>query len=533
MSSGGPRPSLEEARERLRKLGYLHGGVERFVFRRALESVSGFVAPLVAAGAIGLAVAETGAVAASQFRFGESVRAAVLLFVQLAAVGLLPAVLFAGLVSAAASRSRRPGRDAAAFALSSAAGVFLVWIVGTWRLGARSPVSALLWVVPVSLGAIFLGAITRAAFLARAFARSGRLPDRPRRAILAFVAAGAVALVAVLLATRREAAQPPPPLPSPRTGAVVVVAIDGLALDAPAPGGANAVGAMLGRGAMGWWPSSTASPAEIWTDIATGVPAERHGVRALEWVRPWGLPALRPPFGTGWWFRGIGLSAGAVARSPVSAWERRTPAFWEVAATSGLPSLAVGWWASGPWPGADVVENREVLARAATGAEADAVAMDEFDRRMPGRTLSALYLPGADIERGDDGARRVTIERLSSWLEPRIAHARAGEMAFVVVAADSHPAEGWRGRMFVFDGSSPSRSQPIRSFDVAPSVLARAGIPAAHDLAGRPATALFAPGSLETSTVATYGDRVVAPAPAARETDREYLEKLRSLGYLQ
>jgi hypothetical protein len=55
--SSGARPTLEEARERLRKLGYLHGGVERFVFRRAFESISGFVAPLVAAGSIALAVA--------------------------------------------------------------------------------------------------------------------------------------------------------------------------------------------------------------------------------------------------------------------------------------------------------------------------------------------------------------------------------------------------------------------------------------------------------------------------------------------
>jgi hypothetical protein len=67
---------------------------------------------------------------------------------------------------------------------------------------------------------------------------------------------------------------------------------------------------------------------------------------------------------------------------------------------------------------------------------------------------------------------------------------------------------------------------------VTPSVLARAGIPAARDLVGRPAGSLFASGSLETTTVASYGDRVAPSLPARRDTDREYLEKLKSLGYL-
>src|SRR5206468_3689828 len=40
--SGGPsRPTLDEARARLKELGYLTGSVERYVFRRALESGRG------------------------------------------------------------------------------------------------------------------------------------------------------------------------------------------------------------------------------------------------------------------------------------------------------------------------------------------------------------------------------------------------------------------------------------------------------------------------------------------------------------
>ncbi|MEO8349831.1 MAG: hypothetical protein ABI610_13040 [Acidobacteriota bacterium] len=54
----------------------------------------------------------------------------------------------------------------------------------------------------------------------------------------------------------------------------------------------------------------------------------------------------------------------------------------------------------------------------------------------------------------------------------------------------------------------------------------------AEDLPGEPATALFRPGTLERTQVATYGERIAPAAETRRETDREYLEKLKSLGYL-
>jgi hypothetical protein len=274
------------------------------------------------------------------------------------------------------------------------------------------------------------------------------------------------------------------------------------------------------------------SPAEIWTNLATGVPASRHGVRALAWVRPYGLPPLRPPFGTGWYFRGVGLALGSVSRAAVSAWERRSLAFWEVAASAGVPPLAVGWWASGPWPGATVVENREVLARSSSGLDADAVAIAEFERAAPGKSVATVYLPSADILRDDPSARPAALARLAELLERLVARARTGEIALIVLTAESHPTPQSLGRMTVFDGSMPPHLVRIRPEDVAPSVLARAGIPVARDLAGRPAPSLFRPGSLETATVERYGDRVAPSTARGRETDREYLERLKSLGYL-
>ena len=204
-----------------------------------------------------------------------------------------------------------------------------------------------------------------------------------------------------------------------------------------------------------------------------------------------------------------------------------------MAASAGLPALAVGWWASGPWPGAAIVENREILARSASGVEVDSAAIREFERRYEGQSVAALYLPGADILRGDPSRRRETLARLALFLDRWIPRARSGEVALVVLAADSHPDAGSHGRIVVFDAATASpRIRSIRPVDVAPSILARAGIPVARDLPGRPVAALFRPGRVDSTTVATYGERV-APASAVRPgTDREYLEKLKSLGYL-
>lgn len=530
MSSGPPRPTLAEARARLRDLGYLQGRVERFVFRRALQGTAGLFLPLAIAGALGTAVAETAAVCASQFRYAQSAWAATLLFGHLFLAAIVPSALFATLLFAVAGRSRRPGGGAAAAGFLAAGTVLALWLFGTWRLGPERAGVALLWGVPVTLAALLLGAITRATFLARAFASSGRLPERPRRAILLFAVAGALSGAALLFAARQEPVRPEPPLPSPRATPVVVVGVDGLALDA-SPGEA-ALSSLLSAGATGSWPARSASPAEIWTDLATGVPASRHGVRALEWVRPAGLPPLRPPLGTSWYLRGVGLSTGLVSRAPVSARERRSLAFWEVAASAGLPTVAVGWWASGPWPGAAVVENREVLARSTGGLDVDAVAIWEFSRLSPGRALSAVYLPGPDILRHNRTSRAAALAQVQSFLVPEIDRARRGETVLIVLAADSHPPPESVGRMIVFDGTAATSTVRMGSEDAAPSILARAGVPAARDLPGRPVPSLFRQGSLETTTVATYGERVAPPSAAARDSDREYLEKLKSLGYL-
>ena len=246
---------------------------------------------------------------------------------------------------------------------------------------------------------------------------------------------------------------------------------------------------------------------------------------------------LRPPFGTSWLLRGIGPRLGFVSNAPVSGADRRRLDFWEVSASAGIPSLSVGWWAAAPWPGAAVVENRAILSEAQNGVDVDRLALERFAPAAGGSFgVATVYLPGCDIARDDPPSRGralLGIERLlAEWIE----RARKSECVLVVLAADSHPrAPGALGRMIVFDGTaaSPGRSVRVHPEDAAPSILARSGIPAARDLSGVPVPALFAPGSMETATVASYGPRVAPAATRTPESDREYLEKLRSLGYLK
>jgi hypothetical protein len=176
------------------------------------------------------------------------------------------------------------------------------------------------------------------------------------------------------------------------------------------------------------------------------------------------------------------------------------------------------------------VSNEELLAGARDGLDADRRARDLFRRPGGGERIRTVYLPGLDILRGQPEARRAALAETARFIEEEVRAARARGDAVVVLAASSHPANAALGRMLVFDGAE-RKTVRIREEDVAPSILARAGIPVARDLTGRPADALFAPRSLDTETVSTYGARV-APRGTRHSTDREYLEKLRSLGYL-
>ncbi len=534
--SATPPVSLEEARRRLKELGYLDGRVERFLFRRAFEGRGGLFLPAILLGAFGAALAAVAAVDAADPEIGRSVPSFLVLFGHLFAASLLPAGALAGLAAAVADRARRPAAAALAAGLLTGGLVVGLWIAGSRDLGANW-LHGLVWGVPVSAAAVLAARGARSGVLARAYAHAHRLPEARRHRVFLAVAATGLLVGALVFALRPQPEAARPPQPASRLDEVRVIAIDGLGLDDPKGPASRRLRERLSRAATGWWVLPQGSPPEIWTTLAAGVEPARHGVRALDRVRPLGGSlAVRPPLGMRWYLRGLGPTLGLVARAPVSVRDRRSLDFWEVYASAGLASVSVGWWASGPWPGARVFGNEDVLAQAGSGLEVDRIALGLLKeaRDSWGGSLSTVYLPSLDITRNDKTARSEAAANVEMFLADQIDHAESDMHAFVLVVllADSHPSPAGLGRMIVFDRGAPqARRIHIRPEDVAPSILARAGIPVATDLPGRPVVSLFEPGRLDTSTVPTYGPRL-APVVIRRGTDREYLEKLKSLGYL-
>ncbi|MGH9400377.1 MAG: hypothetical protein ACRD00_08400 [Thermoanaerobaculia bacterium] len=530
-----PSVSFEEARGRLKDLGYLDGRVERYVFRRAFAGRGGLFLPAVLAGAFGAALACAAAVETAEPGFGQLPGPFAAVLLHFFAANLLPAALCAGALALAADRARRPAGAGVAAGLFAGGLVIALWIGASFALGGGL-LHALLWGVPVSASALLAAESARSGFLARAYVHSHRLPERRRRGVFLAVAVLGMAVAACLLGFRREPEAARPPQPRGQQDTVRVIAVDGLELDGQAERTSASLQSLFERAPTAWWPAHSAAPPEIWMDLATGVPPNRHGVRALERVRPLGSSlALRPPLGMAWYLRGAGGWLGLVRSSPVSAADRRSLAFWELSSSAGLPSVCVGWWSSGAWPGATVVSNEEVLARSRTGGDVDRVAVEALGRVPAGGALKTVYLPSLDILRYDPAARADALQFVERFLFDQVSEADSGPRGFVliVLAVDSHPPAGGLGRMAVIErGGREAVKLRIRPEDVAPSILARSGLPLAQDLPGRPAAALFAAGSLETSTVPTYGPRVATARGRGAATDKEYLEKLRSLGYL-
>ena len=519
------RPTLEEARARLKELGYLDAGVERLLFRPVFEGRVGAFLPAVLLGAFAAALAAVAAVEASRARLrrlarvrgGASSRTSFV--ADLVPAGGPRRSCSAGL----ADRARRPGIAAT-----------IAGLVGGGRrlraLDRRAPTAspassrpgrcsgASRWPWPRSL----LAAAVRLGFLARAFARSGSLPVRARRPV--FAAAVARRGCSWRSCSSRRAARRRPrraPQPSPRQIPIVVLAVDGLDLDGPGRPRARRRAARGRRRRAGGRPSAARRPRSGRTSRPAS-PARRHGVRALARVRPRGSP-LRAAAAV----RHVLVSARASAPRLRLVVERarvgRGPAAPRLLGGVGRrPGFRASRSGGGPRrrgparPSSRIA--RSSRARA-TASSADRVAIGFFeaaaqrDLRARDRVPAGLRHHARRSRRRAQGAVVAVEALLADWID----RARArGECVLVVLAVDSHPGSPGgarpdgrlrRRRVARDDRAHPRRRTPRRRSSRAP------GVPAAGDLAGKPVAALFSPGSLETRD---GGDLRSARRPAGR-----------------
>jgi len=328
-------------------------------------------------------------------------------------------------------------------------------------------------------------------------------------------------------------------------------------------------------------------PAIVWTTIATGRGPEAHGIHSTGARR---LPGMRMPMpitGDDPFARAL-RSAMDVLRlgraQPASSVLRGAKTFWNVASEKGLRVGVVNWWAT--WP-ADAVNGYVVTERAlfklekGGSFEGETAPPEVFDRLRPlaaratskprgidefalaaARALSgsrppdveAIYLPGLDIatmqQVGEAGG--ADLAGLDARLDAvrayyRFADGLIGQAVDGMAASDVLVLVGDPGRMARRSGTAEGllavRGAIVRAGDlgtvterdIAPTVLHLAGLPRSGELEGRVLEDALSPAfraDHPVRTVTSYGRRF-AGRPAESAFDRDMLEQLRSLGYVQ
>jgi hypothetical protein len=413
-----PQPAaaeIDELRQRLRALGYLDAGVDRFVLGAAHGGRGAMFVALLASVRIGLLAA---------LLLGPAAALAVAVRLQglvtgardVIVLGLYMAILFgaattivalgAALLVAAGARRRGPALVSRARPLSIAAGVVvgalalayltLLWTsvsVG-WSMGlGGAPAGGwpllLAGFAAAAAAALLLGhAVTLTALAVIVAGAPSGLPRRgvPGSSWRMLLGTGALAFCAALTvfaatAPRPDASAPPALTVVPSGLRVRVIAIDGLdaaAIDRLAASGqAPALAETLAGGTPVTFddlPGQPYDPARVWTTVATGQPPAVHGIESLEGTRVAGVAGRVGGQGTGWRTVRTALDLVRLTRPALaSGTERRARTFWEVAAGAGLRTAVVNWWATWPAPAdAGIVVSDRATLRLERGGPLDA-----------------------------------------------------------------------------------------------------------------------------------------------------------------
>jgi hypothetical protein len=409
-----------------------------------------------------------------------------------------------------------------------------------------------------------------------------------RGLVLTVAAAAGMALLLPLAAVRPRRAGAPASLPVAPGERVALIGVDGVQASQVeylmASGDLPALARLRDEG--GTWlryARAPVPPAVFWTSVSTGVPAAAHGVAALDSFRPRGVetPLARNGPIRAWWER-VEVPLRLAEYRPLLSSRRRSHAVWELAARGGAPVVAVNWWATFPaeeLPGLVVAHGAyQLLAEEAAGAVAPAeeraalVALrrevaaggelaaqltatlsraeadtlleraflpDRFYAAAFRRGLArsrgapraaALYLPALDLVadgwRGSDVAFADLVRHQLAALDALVAELDG--FGTIAVVLDPGRRGGGEGRVLLWRASGCRESAaPTAPEAIAAALLRALGLPQSAELAEPPPACEWPP---PPATVATYGQR--AAPPRSPGTGEEYLESLRSLGYL-
>lgn len=374
-----PDSRVDELRQQLRALGYLDAGVDRFVLGPArgarkpaaialLASLrTGIIAALLLgpSAAIGVGGRIPGLITGPR----DAIVVAVYLGILFGA-GVAAAAFVASVLVAAAAGDRLAGR---ARALSRGAGLVvavgcLVYLTLWWRtasIGWSAPVwTAFALAVAAAISMLLGHAVSVTASAVMMAGGATVLPPARGRSTswrMSFAAglmafAGAAALLLITAPAPGGGDNDAPPLTVVSSGIrVELVAIDGfdpVIFEQLVSAGRLPSLSTFARGATARMPSPPdTDPARDWTTIATGQPAERHGVRGLETRRVAGVQGSVGSGGPSRIGRAVRDATDLLRLtrpSVASLTERREKTVWEVAADAGLRTTVIDWWAT--WP---------------------------------------------------------------------------------------------------------------------------------------------------------------------------------------
>ena len=436
-----PEADIDELRQRLRSLGYLDAGVDRFVLGPARETRSpsgiallssiriGILGGLLLgpAAVVGLGGRMPGLITGTQDALVLAVYLISFFALATFAAAFVACLAVAWLAkrtgSALAGRARR---------LSVAAGVIvtlmcLVYLTLWWQtasagLGWSAPLRTVL-ALAVAVGiSLLLGHAVTVAALAVIVASSGITLPVPgvrgtswRTSIIAGALgfAGAAALLVATAPAESSEGRPPALTVVPSGVRVRVVAVDGLDPavfdELRASGRLPFLSAILG-GTRASLKLPVAErdrrdPARAWTTIATGHPVERHGVYGLETRRVAGVQGRVPLERTAARMVSAATDLLRLTRPSVaSGTERQEKTFWEVASDAGLRTVVVNWWATWPAPiGSGIVISDRATLRLERGGAPDAEIApaeiyDRLRQRWPAIKAQAADVAGRALE---------------------------------------------------------------------------------------------------------------------------------------
>ncbi len=385
--SPDPLP-VDELREKLKQLGYLRTGVDRFVLAPARQERSaarialgagarvGLLAGVLLgpAAAIGIAARLPQLVTGTRDAIVVAIYLALLCTLAGAAITIAAAWLSRGAVRLSGASGPRLARVAPAAAGVVVTAACLAYLALWWSAINTGPawsapvVTSLALAAAVSISLVIghAVAVTVGALLTR---ESPEIPPTPaagpRRVAFAFRVGAFAAAAALLVATVRPA-DPSDLAPSfaviPTGQRVVVVAIDGVDVSYLERSNVEFTRLNPLRASATVAAPVEADPARDWTTIATGVPPEAHGISQLELRRVAGLEGSLARSHLASTIAAttdlLRLTKPAIA----SGLERTEKTFWEVAAEKGLVTTVVNWWATWPATGpGTILSDRAVL----------------------------------------------------------------------------------------------------------------------------------------------------------------------------